>query len=198
MSSRGGEPAERTADPSGWVERHGDYLYRFAAAAVRHREAAEDLVQDALLAAWRARDGFDGRASERTWLTAILKRKVIDWLRRRVRERGEPLEPDPFAAGLFDRTGHWKTRPAAWGDPAEVIDRAEFRAALVGCLDHLPERLRAAFVLRHLDDRPGDDVCRELNLTPSNLWVILHRARLRLSVCLSKNWFGGDAGGQPS
>src|SRR5262249_55627616 len=82
--SRGVEPTERVAtDPGGWVERHGDYLYRFAAAAVRHRQAAEDLVQETLLAAWRGRTGFAGGASERTWLTAILKRKVVDWLRRR-------------------------------------------------------------------------------------------------------------------
>ena len=196
MASGGVEPVERAAaaDPSRWVERHGDYLYRFAAAAVRHREAAEDLVQEALLAAWRARDGFAGDSSERTWLTAILKRKVADWLRRRVVERAHAAEQDRIAAGLFDRRGHWKKAPMAWGDPAGVVDRDEIRAALAGCLGHLPERLHAAFVLRYLDEQPGDDVCRALGLTPSNLWVMLHRARLRLAGCLSETWFG-DAGG---
>lgn len=191
--SRGVGPTERAAaDPSGWVERHGDYLYRFAVAAVRHREAAEDLVQEALLAAWRARGGFAGDASERTWLTAILKRKVTDWLRRRVVERDFAAEPDAFADGLFDRRGHWKRRPAAWGDLGDPVARDEFRSALAGCLGRLPERLHAAFALRYLDERPGGEVCTELGLTPANLWVMLHRARLRLAACLTRTWLGGE------
>src|SRR5215218_10549615 len=96
---------ERAADPRAWLADHGDYLYRYALAAARDREAAEDLVQETLLAAWRARAEFAGRASERTWLTAILKRKAVDWLRRRVRERlrtgGDGA--DGFVDDLFTR-----------------------------------------------------------------------------------------------
>ncbi|VTR92902.1 rna sigma-24 ecf subfamily : RNA polymerase, sigma-24 subunit, ECF subfamily OS=Methyloglobulus morosus KoM1 GN=MGMO_177c00220 PE=4 SV=1: Sigma70_r2: Sigma70_r4_2 [Gemmata massiliana] len=184
-------------DPHTWVERHGDYLYRFAVAHVRRTDAAEDLVQDALLAAWKAQDRFDGAASERTWLTAILKRKVIDWLRKQVRERlaADPgTGPDRFTDDLFTRRGEWRAPPGLWarGHPAEVLDREEFWDALHGCLGKLPVRLHDVFALRYLDEAASEDVCRELGLTPANFWVMLHRARLRMWWCLSKNWFGTE------
>ncbi len=187
------------ADPRTWFERHGDYLYRFAMARVRRSDVAEDLVQEALLAAWKARDEFNGQASERTWLTVILKRKAIDWLRRRVREplHAAPPPTDRFADDLFDRRGEWKSAPGRWdrGGAVEPLDREEFWATLHACLDKLPDRLHEVFVLRYLDEAESDEVCRELGLTPSNLWVMLHRARLRMWWCLSKNWFGEEPQG---
>jgi RNA polymerase sigma-70 factor (ECF subfamily) len=182
-----------TFDPRAWLERHGDYLYRFALSRVRSPDAAEELVQEALLAAWKGRDLFAGQASERTWLTSILKRKVVDWFRRRVRERAQTgADPDEKAFDPFDRTGHWKKSPTDWsrGNPAEHLNRAEFWTTLHTCLGKLPPRLHDAFVLRYLDGREGEEVCRELGLTPANFWVMLHRARLRMSGCLSANWFG--------
>jgi RNA polymerase sigma-70 factor (ECF subfamily) len=188
-------------EPRAWLERHGDYLYRFAVARVRRADVAEDLVQETLLAAWKGRAEFAGQASERTWLTAILKRKVIDWLRRQVRERlCETAAPDRFAADLFTRRGAWRKPPGRWDrdDPAGPLDREEFWAALSACLDKLPPRFHEAFVLRYLDEAAGDEVCRELGLTPANLWVVLHRARLRMWWCLSRNWFGEEPhGGGP-
>lgn len=191
--------AERVADPREWVERHGDALYRFALARVRRADAAEDLVQEAFLAAWRGQAGFAGGASERTWLTAILKRKVADWLRRRVRDRlrAAAAEPDRFTAGLFTGRGEWKAPPGRWrrADPADPVERAEFWAVLHACLGKLPPRLHDAFALRYLDEAAGEEVCRELGLTPANLWVMLHRARLRMWACLSQNWFGEEPQG---
>ena len=188
-----------SADPRLWFEHHGDYLYRFAVARVRRPDVAEDLVQETLLAAWKARNEFAGQSSERTWLTAILKRKAIDWLRRRVREQLHQATPitDRFAADLFDRRGEWKTPPGRWArsDPTSRLDREEFWAALHACLDKLPDRLHEVFVLRYLDEAASDEVCRELGLTASNLWVMLHRARLRMWWCLSKNWFGEEPQG---
>jgi RNA polymerase sigma-70 factor (ECF subfamily) len=189
-------------DPRVWLERYGDYLYRFAVARVRRSDVAEDLVQETLLAAWRGRAGFDGTASERTWLTAILKRKAIDWLRRQVRERPaiEPgTDPDPFEAELFTRRGEWKQSPGLWGrgQPDEALDREEFWSVLYACLRKLPVRLHDVFALRYLDETAAEEVCRDLGLTESNLWVMLHRARLRMWECLSRNWFGekSEAGG---
>jgi RNA polymerase sigma-70 factor (ECF subfamily) len=185
-------------DPRQWLGRHGDHLYRFALARVRAPNVAEDLVQETLLAAWQGRADFAGQASERSWLTAILKRKVVDWVRRRVRERavespGEDAEEAMFDP--FDRTGHWKKSPKNWGrgDPAEHLNRAEFWTTLHACLDKLPQRLHDVFVLRYLDEQPGEQVCREIGLTPANFWVMLHRARLRMCWCLSANWFGDTA-----
>ena len=188
---------ETPLDPRVWLERYGDYLYRFAVARVRRSDVAEDLVQETLLAAWRGRDGFDGTASERTWLTAILKRKVIDWLRRQVRERLtiEPgADPDRFEVELFTRRGEWKQAPGLWGrgQHTEALDREEFWAVFYACLRKLPVRLHDVFTLRYLDETASEVLCQDLGLTESNLWVVLHRARLRMWGCLSRNWFGEE------
>jgi RNA polymerase sigma-70 factor (ECF subfamily) len=180
-------------DPTTWVDAHGDYLYRFALGRVRDPDAAEELVQESLLAALAARHAFRGRSSERSWLTAILKRKVADWLRAAVRRRAtqEPLR-DKWADALFTRGGKWRSRPGDWSpdDPGGEMTRAEFWRALAGCLDRLPGRLRQAFVLRHLDEESVADVRRALGVSPANVWVMLHRARLRVWRCLTVHWFG--------
>lgn len=186
--------SEPRSNPRAWLERHGDALYRFALARVRSADAAEDLVQETLLAAWRGRAEFAGHSSEQTWLTAILKRKIVDWLRHRIRERVSIVadaEPDEFDNTLFTRCGEWKTPPERWGrsDPTNRIEREEFWVALHACLGKLPSRLHDVFVLRYLDEVAAAETCQELGVTPSNLWVMLHRARLRMWSCLSENWF---------
>ena len=187
---------EPLLDPANWVTAHGDYLYRFALKRVRDRDAAEELVQDVLLAALGARDSFRGRCSERSWLTAILKRKAVDRLRSEVRRRvrREPM-PDKWIEGQFTRSGQWKSKPDEWStdDPGQSLTRDEFRAALAGCLDKLPARMRSAFVLRHVDELAAEQVCDAIGASETNLWVILHRARLRLWRCLTVTWFGTDA-----
>lgn len=184
-------------DPATWVDAHGDYLYRFALLRVRDRDAAEEMVQDTLLAALAARHSFRGKCSERSWLTAILKRKVIDWLRAEVRTRAtRELHADLWVDAQFTRGGKWKAKPDEWSadDPGLSLTRNDFREALAGCLDRLPTRLRQAFVLRHVDERVAEEVCKAVGASESNLWVMLHRARLRLWRCLSVNWFGNESG----
>ena len=181
-------------DPQRWVDNHGDYLYRYALRNVRRPDVAEDLVQETLLAAWRGRDGFVGRAKERSWLTAILKRKVIDWLRLTIRERKHRAAggPDERGHDPFGRSGKWRTSPKRWltETPDSDAERAEFWDVIHGCVSKLPPRLRETFVLWHLDEKPGDEVCQAIDITPGNMWVMLHRARLRMWQCLTKNWYG--------
>ena len=192
---RGGPILDNGIDPQQWLDRHGDFLYRYALRKVVREDLAEDLVQETLLAAWRGRERFAGRAKERSWLTAILKRKVIDWLRRTIRERkNSASDTDRRVDGLFTRSGKWRTSPKRWvsDTPESDTDRLEFWNALHGCTDKLPARLREVFVLWHLDETPGDEICETVAITPTNLWVMLHRARLRMWQCLSKNWYGLD------
>jgi RNA polymerase sigma-70 factor (ECF subfamily) len=182
-------------DPTTWVDAHGDYLYRFALARVHSLEVAEELVQQAFLAALTARHSFRGRSSERTWLTAILKRKVVDWLREAVRRaaRQEPL-PGKSVGMIFTRAGKWKKKPDEWSsdDPGQEMNRAEFRVTLAACLGKLPTRLRLAFVLRHMDEESADEIRKAIGVSATNLAVMLHRARLRLWRCLTVNWFGEE------
>ena len=188
------------AEPRAWLERYGDGLYRFALARVRDPGAAEDLVQETLLAAWAGRDSFKGDCAERTWLTAILKHKVVNWLRKRVRERlrtteGTGAAGDEFEDGLFNRRGIWRRSVQdRMGDPAWPAEREEFWAALRGCVGQLPPRLRDIFVLRYLDEAAAAEVCRELGLSEANLWTMLRRARLRVGACLAAGWMGGEPG----
>ena len=191
--------------PRAWLDRHGDSLYRYALARTRREADAEDLVQETLLAAWKGRAEFSGQASERTWLTAILKRKIVDWLRRKVRTETVELEdntPDPLTTKLFSRRGVWKAAPGSWGrsDPTAPLEREEFWATLHTCLGKLPPRFREVFVLRYMEDSEAEDICREQGITRANFWVILYRSRMRMWQCLSNNWYGEKTvseGGEP-
>ncbi|GMU84242.1 MAG: RNA polymerase sigma factor [Planctomycetota bacterium] len=177
------------ADPRAWLQRHGDALYAYALTRTADPAAAEDLVQDTLLAAWEARSRFRGDSSERTWLTGILKHKLIDQYRRTARER-EESGADPVVGATFSERGLWKLAPRSWKSaPDAACEAAEFWEVLRQCLEELPPRLVFLFSERELSDVDGADLCKQLDLTPTNFWTLLHRARIRLRGCLEANWF---------
>jgi len=176
-----------TADPASWVGEHGDYLFRYALSRLRDREAAEEVVQETFVAGLRAVEQYAGRGSERSWLVGILKRKVIDYVRRRNRELSGVAteENDDIFEILFDQRGRWRDDPRVFGPrPDAALERREFWTALRKCLDDLPEKQRHAFALREIEGLESDKIRKELDISPSNLWVLLHRARLRLGHCL--------------
>lgn len=165
---------------------------RYALARLRQPEVAEDLIQETFLAAFRARDQFAGRSSERTWLVGILKRKIVDHLRRRGREQPatDLTNSDQWTDALFDERGNWRKKPGQWPDPSAAFEKEEFWTAFADCLRKLPERLASAFTLREVEELESQEVCKVLNVSANNLWVMLHRARLGLWRCLEVNWFG--------
>lgn len=178
-----------------WLEDHGDALFAYALSRVRHPDVAEDLVQEALLAAIGQKENFLGVSTERTWLIGILRHKLIDYLRRALRERpinGESESVDGLA-GMFDRRGHWKVSPQRWAaDPQALAEREEFRAVLKQCLSRLPARMAQTFWLHEAEDVTTAELCEQLNLTAANAWALLHRARIGLRKCLSMHWFDGE------
>lgn len=183
----------RAVDPATWVERHGDVLYRYALLRLAKPDAAEEVVQETLLAALRAAERFAQTSSERTWLVGILKHKIVDRIREQVRSdrTTELSQVDEVVQDQFSRRGTWKTKPLAWGaGPGQSLEQQEFWDALVSCVGTLPPRLAEAFWLREVEDVPSDQVCKEMQLTPTNLWTLLHRARSRLRRCMEVNWFG--------
>lgn len=154
---------------------------------------AEDVVQETLLAALSARDGFSGRSSLRTWLTGILKHKIIDAIRQKQRRAAiasldETNELDSVDA-MFDDNGAWKALPADWGDPENALSRSEFVRVLEQCLERLPPNAARVFTMREVLELDSDEICKELTITANNLWVILYRARMALRRCLEQNWF---------
>lgn len=189
------ERTSRGSDPSLWVEQYGDYLFRYAMLRLHRREVVEDLVQETFLAGLASRQGFTGKSSERTWLVGILKHKIVDHLRRHNREQpagtmgnsGEDVEE------LFDNKGNWRHGPRKWSaDPGSSLERQEFREVLLGCLSKLPSRLAEAFSLREIEGLGTEEICKVLQISATNLWVSLHRARMQLWLCLDHNWFGNE------
>jgi RNA polymerase sigma-70 factor (ECF subfamily) len=183
-------------DPREWVDQHADALYRYALLRLRDVEQAEEAVQECFLAALKAHERFEGRASVRTWLIGILKRKVFDRMRavsrQREREATEAEELEATESGqYFSEKGLWQETPARW-NPAttDSAERREFWGAFQRCLAKLPPKLADAFVLCELDQLDGEEVCHVLELTATNLWTRLHRARLALRACLEKKGFG--------
>lgn len=179
-------------NPATWVDEHGDYLFRYALSRLRQRDVAEDLVQETFLAALSGKDRFAGRSSERTWLVGILKRKIADQLRRKGHEQpvSDLTTSDRWLEALFDEHGKWKKKPGEWPpDPAASFEKEEFWKIFTACLHKLPGRLAHAFTLREVEELDGQEVCKVLNISANNLWVMLHRARLSLSRCLEFNWF---------
>lgn len=179
-----------------WVDEHGGYLFGYVLPRVRERDIAEDLVQETFLAAVKAVDSFRGDSSPRTWLVGLLRRKIADHYRKRSREPvTESIDTaDPAIDAWFDQKGSWEKWPSQFAvEPADLERSAGFWPVMQCCLGALPERLAAAFTLRVMDGRRPEEVCKILSITPTNLWVTLHRARARLRACLEANWFGSKA-----
>lgn len=178
--------------PEKWVDKHGDYLYNFAYTRVQSKELAEDLVQETFVAALKAMKSFKGKSTEITWLISILKRKVIDHYRKSStkKEITSTEYTSPFQkGGMWD--GHWNMERAPKQWPSELDDpihQDEFRKILEVCLSNLPEKWKAVFVLKFMEDASSDEICKELDCTPSNFWVILHRTRLKLRECIEFKW----------
>jgi RNA polymerase sigma-70 factor (ECF subfamily) len=177
------------------LEPHRKYLTRVAQLQLRDRDAAEDVVQETLLAAVAGQRTFTGRSSVRTWLTGILKHKIVDAIRRKQRdpvfESSLAVETDlEDFEGLFQANGAWEAPPAAWGDPEAAFSRQEFFDVMELCLEKLPPNTARVFIMREVLELESDEICKELRITANNLWVILYRARMALRQCLEQNWFG--------
>lgn len=176
-----------------WLSDHGDYLYRFALARLRDSHLAQDVVQETFLAAIKS-PSFAGQSSARTWLTGILKHKIIDLMRKKNREtvvsdlieESENYSADDF----FDVAGKWIDKPQKWELPEDALEQKQFLGVLQGCIEKLPPKLANLFMLRDVHETDNDEICKELNITPTNAWVMLYRARMGLRKCLEINWIG--------
>ena len=187
-------------DPAEWVDRYGDYLFRYAMLRLRDRPTAEDLVQETFLAALKARVSFSGKSSESTWLVGILKHKIADHFRNQAQEAPlgdidlrDPPGPSPFAV-----SGHWASGPTDWGgNPADLYREKKFLDQFTECLSRLSPNLANAFTLREIEGADTGEICKVLNVSETNLWVILHRARMQLRRCLETRWFNRKTEREP-
>ncbi len=200
MSQPPPEGAEATpglSDPERWVELHGDYLFRYAMMRLRDATKAEDAVQDTFLAALKGGKNFAGRSAEKSWLVGILKNKMCDYYRKAGRET--PFTDLEFYSdeesgrfvpdGLLKDSWIHELGPQEWANPGASLDRESFWQTFRDCANKLPKKVGAAFTMREVDDIEGREICAMLNISESNLWVMLHRARMALRRCMEVNWF---------
>ena len=177
------------------LQQYRPYLLRYALLQLRDSALAQDVVQETLLAAIEGRARFAGKSSAKTWLTGILKHKIIDAIRRRSREEprfaGDDEAESDIADASFKSDGHWQQMPARWGNPEQALDNRQFWEIFELCSRLMPERTARVFMLREVMELTTEEICQELAITPTNLWVMLHRARLTLRECLEIKWFGG-------
>jgi RNA polymerase sigma-70 factor (TIGR02943 family) len=187
-------PQEYLTDPQRWVANYADYLYNYAINRLNDEESARDLLQDTFLSALRHIDRFEGRSSERTWLTAILKNKLIDFYRRRASGLSSPIEN----MRLTDKTNFFEVEDERWKlehqpkefdiEPFDPMLNKELSNIIKKCIGKLPPLWIAVFTMKHIDDEETHMICKSLNVSPSNFWVIIHRAKVNLRACLQKNW----------
>lgn len=178
--------------PELWVKAYGDYLFGYAKSRVFETEVCEDLVQETFLSALKAKDNFKGKSSAKTWLIGILKNKIIDHMRKKYASGIMPTtdyDEEYIEKGISAE--HWKSdmRPKVWEKLTDTeTEQNEFMRILKRCLDKLPNAMKATFILREMEDLETQEICKELGISESNLWVLLHRSRKALRKCVEKNY----------
>jgi len=180
--------------PAKWVEEYADYLYNFAFKRLNDETMAQDLVQDTFLSALEKANLYRAESSERTWLTAILKNKIVDTYRKKANVLSGHIdigsvedEPEFFDPDLNNwKKEHW---PAPFGvEDHDPLNNKEFMNVLQRCMVKLPSLWMAVFKLKHLDEEETGFICEKLRITSANYWVIIHRTKVNLRSCLQKNW----------
>ncbi|WP_055442910.1 sigma-70 family RNA polymerase sigma factor [Lacinutrix himadriensis] len=178
-------------DPNKWIDLYSDYLFNYTISRVNDRDLSKDLVQDTFFAGLKSMKNFKGEASERTWLISILKRKIIDYYRKINSNKGKAEVRMSYNSDV-ETEGDWLEERVA--DPFDknaesVIENEELGDAIYSCLDKLPAKQATIFKMKTIEGIDTETICNELNITASNLWVIIHRARTTMASCMEKNWF---------
>jgi len=183
-----------TPDCSHWVTEYGDALFAYAMKRVNDRDAAEELVQDALLSGLKNQATFSGQSQEKTWLIGILKHKVLDYYRKYYRNQAREVDCQGSIDDHFTENGMWSKPVGDWGDhPERDLQNSQFLAVLDQCMEHLPEKQRRVFKTRVLDELTTEEVCNIFGISATNLGVQLFRARAQVRDCIEMNWFEKDS-----
>ncbi len=182
---------EHAVDPNQWIDNYSDYLFNYTIVRVDDREIAKDLVQETFFAGLKSMKNFKGEASERTWLISILKRKIIDYYRKINSNKGKAEVRVGYNSDS-ENEGEWLEERVA--DPFDInaendMENSELGLAIHNCIGKLPEKQAIIFKMKTIQDFDTEAICNEFNITPSNLWVIIHRARTALAECMKANWF---------
>ena len=180
-----------TVNSNKWIDNYADYLFNYAVVRVNDSDLAKDLVQDTFFAGLKSAKNFQGKSTERTWLVSILKRKIIDHYRKINSKKGQAeVRMNFYNDG--ENEGNWieERVPQSWDNQSEKdIENKELRSQLDICINKLPEKYAMVFRMKTIQEFETEEICKELDITASNLWVIIHRARTQLRKCMEDNWF---------
>jgi RNA polymerase sigma-70 factor (TIGR02943 family) len=178
-----------------WVNQFSDELFSWALYKTSSKETAEDLVQETFLAAFHKIDTFQGKSQPKTWLFSILNNKVIDYYRLSAKTTKQTFSISEnsgyeLSDGLFNETENWKNNDInpIWDQEEELLDNPEFNNIMQDCMEDLPQKWKFAVTSKYLTDKNADEICQELEITSSNYWQIVHRAKLLLKKCLEMKW----------
>jgi RNA polymerase sigma-70 factor (ECF subfamily) len=190
-------PKVEIAQPDTWVDRYGDYLYGYAMSRLRNPDAAADCVQDTFMAGIKALDRFDGSRDIKFWLRGIMRNKIVDQIRKSVKENKVNIDSEDeglLESFWFRFSGIATTNPDPWQfNPRKYYDNTEFWGVFETCIDEVKDPAREAFVLKVLEDKTTEEVCKLMDISPNYLWVLLHRAREQLKTTLEARWTGKNA-----
>ena len=184
-------PITHTLDPTKWIDNYSDYLFRYTTVRVNNHEVSKDLVQETFFSGLKSAKNFEGKATERTWLISILKRKIIDHYRKKNSKKGQAeVRMNFYNDG--ENEGDWieERVPQSWDSEVEKkIENKELQHQIDLCVDKLPKKYAMVFRMKTIQEVDTEVICKELGISSSNLWVIIHRARMQLRKCLEDNWF---------
>lgn len=176
-------------DPNKWIELYSDYLFNYTITRVNDREIAKDLIQDTFFAGLKSMKNFKGEASERTWLISILKRKIIDYYRKINSKKGQAEVRMTY--NTEENEGDWleeRVEDENYLNAQDTLENIELGDAIYDCMDKLSEKQATVFKMKTIMNYETEAICNELNITASNLWVIIHRARTAMAECMENNW----------
>jgi RNA polymerase sigma-70 factor (TIGR02943 family) len=181
--------SDHQINPNKWIELYSDYLFNYTITRVNDREIAKDLIQDTFFAGLKSMKNFKGEASERTWLISILKRKIIDYYRKINSKKGQAEVRMTY--NMEENEGDWleeRVEDEGYLNAQENLENTELGDAIYNCMDKLSEKQATVFKMKTILNYETETICNELNITASNLWVIIHRARTAMAECMEKNW----------
>ena len=184
---------EETLEPEKWVQKYADMLYRYTLVRVKDPDVAEELVQSTFFAALKSQHTFSGKSTEKTWLFGILKHKTMDHFRNAKKNINLDISDSDTDRIQFNTSGYMTPSPNNWNmDPEKATQNKELAEVLAKCLNGLSEKFHRLFVLKEIEGLGSEQICKEFDVKPTNLWVILHRARNQLKLCLESNWINKE------
>ncbi len=175
-----------------WVYQYGDLLFSWSISKTKNKELSEDLVQETFIAALKSFESFENRSQPKTWLISILNNKIIDYYRKEKTRSFINSEKNGVAIAdmMYNENNFWVENDIIpfWEHEAELLKNEQFEADVMQCLNELPEKWNLALTYKYFTDKKADEICKELDITSSNYWQIIHRSKLLLKKCVEAKW----------